>query len=311
MGSIWEAEDELLRAPGRGIKVLAENLVAGASSCERFEREARTAASLSGHPNVVTIYDVGEHDGRPSSSWSTCPARLGRGPTSVRRGPPSRQQALVWLRQAPRRSTSRTSTGLCTATSSRQTSCSTSVAALVIADFGIARAAYDDAAHGERRASRDRRVHLSRAGAGRARETPRSDRYSLAVVAFRTRDRRATVRRRELRPAGTRHHLEDPSRDCRLTCRQTCRGEVDDVARFVDWRRTPPALAERHRRFVEALAAATRTATRFLRHRGRARSAAPPRIEPQTDTAPRGAATLFVPAPPNPSRPLAAGRRQR
>ena len=64
MGSVWVADDQLL---GRqvAVKVLAEQLASQPLFVKRFEREARTAAALSGHPNVVTIYDVGEHDGRP------------------------------------------------------------------------------------------------------------------------------------------------------------------------------------------------------------------------------------------------------
>src|SRR5262249_37310701 len=32
---------------------------------ERFRREAQLIASLEQHPNLVTLYDVGEHEGRP------------------------------------------------------------------------------------------------------------------------------------------------------------------------------------------------------------------------------------------------------
>jgi serine/threonine protein kinase len=60
MGVVWLAEDPTL---GRqvAIKLLSG---AGAEDVARFEREARTAASLS-HPNIAPIYEVGVQDGRP------------------------------------------------------------------------------------------------------------------------------------------------------------------------------------------------------------------------------------------------------
>jgi serine/threonine protein kinase len=63
MASVWEAHDELL---GRdvAVKVLAGHLSEDDRARVRFEREGRAAAGLSSHPNVVTIYDVAEHDGR-------------------------------------------------------------------------------------------------------------------------------------------------------------------------------------------------------------------------------------------------------
>jgi serine/threonine-protein kinase len=59
MASVWCAEDRLL---GRrvAIKLLAERFAHDQTAVRRFKREARTAARLSGHPHVVTIYDVGE-----------------------------------------------------------------------------------------------------------------------------------------------------------------------------------------------------------------------------------------------------------
>jgi tRNA A-37 threonylcarbamoyl transferase component Bud32/tetratricopeptide (TPR) repeat protein len=64
MGDIYRATDSVL---GRvvAIKILAERYAEDRSIRERFTREALAAARLSGEPNTVTIYDVGEHDGRP------------------------------------------------------------------------------------------------------------------------------------------------------------------------------------------------------------------------------------------------------
>src|SRR5258708_6294436 len=45
------------------IKVLADHLARDPRIVARFEQEARTAASLSGHPNIVPIFDIGKDNG--------------------------------------------------------------------------------------------------------------------------------------------------------------------------------------------------------------------------------------------------------
>ena len=64
MGEIFRAEDEVL---GRtvAVKVLAERYARDDSLRSRFTREALAAARLSGQPNTVTIFDVGEWHDRP------------------------------------------------------------------------------------------------------------------------------------------------------------------------------------------------------------------------------------------------------
>jgi len=63
MGTVYTGNDsELDRKVA--VKLLASNLVNDPEVVERFEREAKLTAKLD-HPNIVPIYDVGRHEGRP------------------------------------------------------------------------------------------------------------------------------------------------------------------------------------------------------------------------------------------------------
>jgi eukaryotic-like serine/threonine-protein kinase len=181
MGEIYSALDESL---GRqvAIKVLADRFAEDDAVRRRFMREALAAARLSGEPNTVTIFDVGEWNERPFIvmeylSGGTLDDRV------AREGPQPADRVLRWLEQAAEALDHAHGRGVVHRDVKPGNLLLDRQGNVHVADFGIASAAGMDSltATGTILGTAG---YLSPEQAQGRRATAASDLYGLAVVAF-------------------------------------------------------------------------------------------------------------------------------
>ncbi len=180
MAAVFAAEDVVL---GRAVavKVLSERFLTDLDAVRRFEREARAAAKASQHPNVVTIYDVGEHDGYPFIVMELMSG--GSLATVLRDGRPSRENALRWIGEAAAALDHAHEHGIVHRDVKPGNLLLDERGRLGVADFGIARLAFESAVTQTGQVL-GTAAYISPEQARGEGVSAASDRYSLAVVAY-------------------------------------------------------------------------------------------------------------------------------
>ena len=182
MASVWCARDQAL---GRNVavKLLADRLAGDDEAHERFLREARAAARLSGHPNVVMIYDVGEtaSDGRAFIVMEYLAG--GTVADALRVDSVRRVHAVKWVREAASALDFAHSRGVLHRDIKPANLLLDRDRVLHVADFGIARLGTEDTITGTGQVLGTASYLAPERALGEP-ATDASDRYSLAVMAF-------------------------------------------------------------------------------------------------------------------------------
>ena len=164
------------------MKVLSERFADNEAIRGRFTREGLAAARLSNAPSIVTVFDVGEHEGRPYIvmeylAGGSLADRL------TREGAQPLGRALEWLRQAASALDAAHASGIVHRDVKPANLLLDDDDGLKVADFGVASAAHL-ASFTEAGTVVGTAGYLAPEQARGETATPASDRYALAVVAF-------------------------------------------------------------------------------------------------------------------------------
>src|SRR4051794_16167994 len=181
MAAVWAAEDELLSRLV-AVKVLNPAYAEEEGARRRFMREARAGARLSDHPNIVTVFDVGECDGLPYMVMEHFPA--GTVADRLRRGQAiPRPTATRWLREAAAALDHAHGHGVVHRDVKPANLLLDDRGRLAVGDFGIATVA-SEASVTHTGQVLGTAAYISPEQAVGEPATPASDRYALAVVAW-------------------------------------------------------------------------------------------------------------------------------
>jgi tRNA A-37 threonylcarbamoyl transferase component Bud32 len=181
MGEVYKAEDaDLARIVA--VKLLSSRFADDDAIRGRFTREALAVARLSQAPSTVTIFDVGEHEGRPYIVMEYLPGgsladRL------EREGAQPVGRSLEWLAQAAAALDAAHANGIVHRDVKPANLLLDSDDRVKVADFGVASAA-DLGSFTEAGTVVGTAGYLAPEQARGERATPASDLYALAVVAF-------------------------------------------------------------------------------------------------------------------------------
>jgi tetratricopeptide (TPR) repeat protein len=181
MGAIYLADDREL---GRqvAVKVLDDRFAGDEQLRQRFKREALTAARLAGHARVVTIFDVGEWEGRPFIVMEYRPG--GTLAERAREGPIDQAEALTWLAQSAEALDAAHELGIVHRDVKPANLLFDARSELAVGDFGIARAADDTLGMTAAGTVLGTAGYLAPEQALGQPATAASDRYALGVVAY-------------------------------------------------------------------------------------------------------------------------------